>query len=271
MGIGTDMADSDVKKLDIEGDKYRAPALEKGLDILELLSKTHEPLNATQISEQLKRTKAELYRMLQVLESRGYLERPADAEVYVITRKLLQLATERQPLKDLLEFSAPLMRRFSEKTNQGVHIAVQSLDQLVVIARSEAVGMIGYTVRVGYRKPLPLTTSGKVLFAFQPPEVKEQWLVHIKTHLDDAALNQFLSDTRKIQQRGYEQAQSLFVRGVTDLAVPILDNGIAVATLTSPYIDQSPSPLSQAEATEELLKVAELISSGLKLGYIRSL
>jgi DNA-binding IclR family transcriptional regulator len=262
---------TDIERVDLEGDKYRAPALEKGLDILELLSKTHEPLNATQISDQLNRTKAELYRMLQVLESRGYLERSTDTETYVITRKLLQLATERQPLKDLLEFSAPLMRRFSEKTNQGVHIAVQSLEQLVVIARSEAVGMIGYTVRVGYRKPLALTTSGKVLFAFQPPEIKEQWLLNIKEYLDETALNQFLSDSRKIQQRGYEQSQSIFVRGVTDLAVPILDNGIAIAALTSPYIDQSPSPLSQAETTQELLKAAELISSALKLGYIRNL
>jgi DNA-binding IclR family transcriptional regulator len=260
----------DVEKNKMEGDKYRAPALEKGLDILELLSKTYEPLNATQISDQLQRTKAELYRMLQVLESRGYVERSAEAESYVITRKLLQLATERQPLKDLLEFSASLMRRYSEKTNQSVHIAVQSLDQLVVIARSEAVGMIGYTVRVGYRKPLALTTSGKVLFTFQPPEVKEQWLVQIKEYMDEVALNQFLSDSRKIQQRGYEHAQSLFVRGVTDLAVPILDNGVAIATLTSPYIG-SPQVLSQAEATQELLKAAELISSALKLGYIRNL
>lgn len=265
------MSNIEIEKQDVEGDKYRAPALEKGLDILELLSKTHEPLNATQISEQLKRTKAELYRMLQVLESRGYLERPDAAESYVITRKLLQLATERQPLKDLLEFSAPLMRRFSEKTNQGVHIAVQSQDQLVVIARSEAVGMIGYTVRVGYRKPLAQTTSGKVLYAFQSPEVKEQWLVHIKDYLDEAALNQFLSDTRKIQQRGYEQAQSIFVRGVTDLAVPILDNGIAIATLTSPYVDQSSCTLSQAEAAQELQKAADLISTALKHGYIRNL
>lgn len=262
---------TDIEKSGEEGDKYRAPALEKGLDILELLSRTHEPLNATQISDRLKRTKAELYRMLQVLESRGYLERPANADVYVITRKLLQLATERQPLKDLLEFSAPLMRRFSEKTNQGVHIAVQSLDQLVVIARSEAVGMIGYSVRVGYRKPLALTTSGKVLFAFQPPEVKEHWLQSIKEYLDEATLNQFLSDIRKIQQRGYDQAQSIFVRGVTDLAVPILDNGIAIAALTSPYIDQSPAQVSQVDAIQELLKAAELISSALKMGYIRSL
>lgn len=265
------MSFSEESKLELEGDKYRAPALEKGLDILELLSKTHEPLNAGQISEQLKRTKAELYRMLQVLESRGYLERPADADAYVVTRKLLQLATERQPLKDLLEFSAPLMRRFSEKANQGVHIAVESLDQLVVIARSEAVGMIGYSVRVGYRKPLALTTSGKVLFAFQSPDVQQQWLKHIKNYLDDAALAHFLNDAQMIRECGYGQAQSLFVRGVTDLAVPILDKGIAIAALTSPYIDQSPCPLSKEEATQELQKVAELISSALGLGYIRNL
>jgi hypothetical protein len=51
--------------------KYRAPALEKGLDIPELLARSSAPLSMTEISEGVGRSKGEIFRMLQVLEDRG--------------------------------------------------------------------------------------------------------------------------------------------------------------------------------------------------------
>jgi DNA-binding IclR family transcriptional regulator len=255
---------------DVEIDKYRAPALEKGLDIIELLSRTDEPLTATQISERLQRSKAELYRMLHVLQMRGYIECPLNEDEHVISRKMLMLATERQPLKDLLEFCSPLMRKFAEKNCQSVHISVQSADQIVVIANTETVGALGYSVRVGYRKPIPFTTSGKVLFAFQSPEVKESWLSMLKKIMVEDQLNKFLSDTRKIIQRGYEQSRSSYVHGITDLSVPIMDGKTAIAALTSPYIDQTLAVTSKEETIEELKRCASFISEALKLGYVKS-
>jgi DNA-binding IclR family transcriptional regulator len=254
---------------DIE--KYRAPALEKGLDIVELLSRTYEPLSVNQICEALQRSKPELYRMLQVLESRNYIERITGSEGYVITRKLLTLGTERQPLKDLLEFSAPLMRKLSERTGQGVHISVETGDQIVVIARSEAVGKVGYSVRVGYRKPLVQTASGRVLFAFQLPEIKESWMSQLRGGMTDQEVDKFLNETRKIFHRGFDQSRSTFVKGVTDLSVPIMENKSPIAALTIPYIEQSFAVMTEDEVLQQLLGVAELISSAIKLGYIKSL
>ena len=53
--------------------KYRAPALEKGLDVLELLASAKAPLTLSQISTRLDRSVSELFRMVQVLEARGYV------------------------------------------------------------------------------------------------------------------------------------------------------------------------------------------------------
>ena len=54
---------------------YAAPALEKGLDIIELLSASDHPLTARSIAEQLGRSKSEIFRMVYVLVERGYLLR----------------------------------------------------------------------------------------------------------------------------------------------------------------------------------------------------
>src|SRR5688500_4018563 len=53
--------------------RYRAPALEKGLDVLELLAAEKWPLNLSAISQRLSRSSGELFRMLQVLEFKGFI------------------------------------------------------------------------------------------------------------------------------------------------------------------------------------------------------
>ena len=47
--------------------KYRAPALDKGLDILELLARAQAPLTMTGIAAAIGYSKGEIFRMLQVL------------------------------------------------------------------------------------------------------------------------------------------------------------------------------------------------------------
>ena len=74
-----------------DGRRYKAPALEKGLDILELLATTSTPMTLTQIVNQLDRSHGELFRMVQVLEFRGYIEQEGPSEGYVLTDKLFSL------------------------------------------------------------------------------------------------------------------------------------------------------------------------------------
>ncbi|WP_262054467.1 helix-turn-helix domain-containing protein, partial [Burkholderia thailandensis] len=53
-----------------EVERYRAPALDKGLDILELLAEQKEGLTRTEITKELGRNASEIYRMLERLVAR---------------------------------------------------------------------------------------------------------------------------------------------------------------------------------------------------------
>ena len=68
--------------------RYRAPALEKGLDVLELLAAQTEPMTLTAIVNQLGRSHGELFRMVQVLEHRGYIEQEPGGEGYRLTDRV---------------------------------------------------------------------------------------------------------------------------------------------------------------------------------------
>ena len=69
---------------------YSAPALEKGLDILELLAHQSEGLTKSQLARLLQRSVSEIFRMLLCLEGRGYIAQVSE-ERYSLTLKLFQL------------------------------------------------------------------------------------------------------------------------------------------------------------------------------------
>jgi DNA-binding IclR family transcriptional regulator len=54
---------------------YQAPALAKGLDVLEFLSGQTEPYAVAELARALGRSRNEIYRMVIVLERSGYLWR----------------------------------------------------------------------------------------------------------------------------------------------------------------------------------------------------
>ena len=51
--------------------RYTTPALEKGLDILELFASTSDELSKREVARRLGRTVSEIFRMLVCLEERG--------------------------------------------------------------------------------------------------------------------------------------------------------------------------------------------------------
>ena len=73
--------------MDIAKDRYRAPALDKGLDMLELLAGVDGGLTQAEIAKQLGRSHNELYRMLDTLVRRGYVAR-IDGDRFALTLKL---------------------------------------------------------------------------------------------------------------------------------------------------------------------------------------
>jgi DNA-binding IclR family transcriptional regulator len=53
--------------------KYTAPALDKGLDILEVLANADQPMSLNALAKAMGRTVSEIFRMAVTLEQRGYL------------------------------------------------------------------------------------------------------------------------------------------------------------------------------------------------------
>ena len=241
------------------GTRYRAPALEKGLDVIELLAAEKSPLNLSAISHRLGRSSGELFRMLQVLEFKGFITTADNGSGYVLTNKLFALAMAQAPVRSLVETALPVMRRLVMDIGQSCHIAVASEDQIVVITRIERPGDLGFSVRIGYRREIASATSGLVLFAHQSDEVRRTWLKRCR--LKGEAADSFIERANVVRARGFHEAASHFVRGIVDLSAPILRGETAVAALTIPFVHSNPLQVEMPQAVEFVRAAAKQISS----------
>ncbi|WP_049722952.1 IclR family transcriptional regulator [Gilvimarinus polysaccharolyticus] len=240
--------------------KYKAPALEKGLDILELLAASGEPLTTSQMATQLGRSVSELFRMVLALEYRGYIVAAEDGrDGYTLSNKLFTLGIARAPTKTLLQVALPEMSDLARQIGQSCHLAVVSGDQVVVIGRIENPGDLGFSVRVGYRRPLLQATSGRSLFGFQSPETRALMLAHLND-ADPTCVAEFVKQADETVARGYVSNASDFVDGVTDLSAPILGARGALAAITVPYVKSNPQVCSLEQALEYLQATAKKIS-----------
>ena len=250
-------------KVQENNSRYRAPALEKGLDILELLAVQTEPMTLTAIVKELGRSHGELFRMVQVLEHRGYIEQENGGEGYRLTDRLFSLGMQQPRTRTLLEIALPVMRQLAEAVGQSCHLAMHSMGDIVVVARIESAELQGFSVRIGYRRPLPKTASGAVLYAFQPDDVRRRWEALFNPPLDGDELDAFRAQANSIRESKSTLTPSKFVVGVTDISAPVMRGGLAAAALTVPYLKKLQPSASPNEAAELVRKAADQISARL--------
>jgi len=215
--------------------RYQAPALKKGLEILELLSAANDPLSMSDISIALGRSVSEIFRMLQVLEEHRYIVRSDDG--YRLTNRLFALGMGQPPVRNLVTIASPVMHDVARETGQSCHMAVVSGAEMVVIFGVEAPSLSGFAVRVGYRRPLHRSASGRVLLAFQKPEIREEMIEEIAltgVDIDRAAL---ATELDGIVANGGGATPSPVLTAIIDLSVPILAMEGARAALTVPFVD----------------------------------
>src|SRR5437667_9587009 len=101
--------------------RYPTPALEKGLDILELFASEPSGLTKSEVARRLGRTVSEVFRMLLCLEQRGYISRSRDNERFRLTLRLFKLVQEHPPTRCLINEALPIMQQVAHELNQSCH------------------------------------------------------------------------------------------------------------------------------------------------------
>ena len=240
-----------------DSERYRAPALDKGLDIIELLASTDGGLTQVEIAKAIGKSPNEFYRMLDRLVRRGYVHRQ-DGDRFFLTLKLFGLAHFHAPLRRLVSFATPIMRAFSNKAGQACHLAVYDRGTVVVIAQQDSSTYWALSIRVGAQMSLFNTGSGHILLAFQT-EAQRQIMIaeQLRGGGETSLPAGLLERLEQIRANGFESMNSLQTAGIRNISAPVLTlDGTALAAITCPYITPLSSDAPSAEDCVGLIRDA---------------
>lgn len=245
--------------------KYAVPALEKGLDIVELLADQAVPMTQSQLARALQRQPSEVFRILTCLEGRGWLRRDPASGGYSLTLKLFELSRTHSPHEELLKAAQPPMRALAEELRESCHLSVLHRDRILVLAQEESPQPFRLSVEVGSLHDPARTTSGRVLLANMAPAERDA----ILARLPAAERKALLARLDEVAARGFERAQGERFVGGLDLGVLVGRPGSAVkaaltiATLRGPEGPDLDAMLPRLAACAEAIgQAAGLIAKG---------
>ncbi|WP_333570929.1 IclR family transcriptional regulator [Sphingomonas sp.] len=238
---------------------YAAPALEKAIDVIELLGTEPQGLTISEIAQRLGRSISELFRIIVVLDRRGWLHKDSVSDRYRVTYRVLEIAHRATPAQELTHVATPLMHSLAAATVQSCHLVVVNGTRGLIVARQESPGQTGFAVRLGTEIDLLTSCSGHVLLAAMDEERRAA--------LYPKGLPKGLAERlHAVRAKGYESIPSARMAGVSDMSCPIFGfDGHVVAALTIPFlaaIDDAPH-VSHDEALALLRETATAISSAL--------
>lgn len=204
-----------------------APALDRGLAILEALDSKPDGVNLSEISRLIGSPKNSTARLIHTLVARGYLEREDVSMRFRLTGKLFRLGHPRPGRASLVGCALEAMRDLRDSVGETVQLGIPIGEEGVVIEQVESTQAVRICVEIGLRFPLHNNAPGKVLLAFQPSAVRERTVERLSleryTFRTITTKGELLEECRRVNAQGYGTDWGEADEGIHCVAAPIFE------------------------------------------------
>lgn len=201
-------------------------ALLKGLRTLETVNEIG-PVGLGAIQKATGLPKATTLRMLETLNSEGYVDYDPDKKTYSVAVRVLALSNKFSSEQFLLRSAAPIMKDLRSRLGWPSDLAIFQHDKMVIVDTNRQPGTLSTNRSVGSRIPILASATGRAYISFCPKHEKETLLERLRGSDDkyEAVVNDPDSVTRIIEetrQRGYAISDREFLPINRSAAVPII-------------------------------------------------
>lgn len=233
-------------------------AVARALDVLEAFPNEFTRLGLTEIAARVELPAASLFRILQTLGVRGYLEQAADG-TYRLAPKLLHGKIREQADK-LRQTARPHLQALAMRFNETASLAYLFEDRIQVVDTIETLHAMRLTNRPGRVLPPHCSSMGKSITACQKPEkidriLEVYGLVRRTAHTitDRATL---FAEYDRIRDQGYAFDREEATEGGFCVGAPIRnDSGPVVAAISLSI------PLIRFNAEQESATVSAVLET----------
>ncbi|MBU9635662.1 IclR family transcriptional regulator [Burkholderia multivorans] len=222
---------------------YVVPGLERGLRILAEFSPREPVLGAPELSKRLGIPRTTVFRLLQTLESLGFLERADKDRNYKLGIAVLRLGFEYLSSLELTDLGLPVIESLRDATGFTTHIVIRDGRDVVFVAKaqSEAPVFSSIRVNVGTRLPAHATTHGHVLMGDLSLDALRalypEGTLPRMTNATPDTVDALYTMIREDALRGYGISNSSFERGISVVTAPVRNDTqkiVACITVTVP-------------------------------------
>ena len=246
------------------GQEIPAPALDRGLAILEILDLNAEGMTLTEVSQAIASPKNSTARLLQTLITRDYVAKEEMSGHFRLTGKLLRLGQPRFADVSLVECALAPMRALRDTVGETVQLGIPIGDEGVIIEQIESTRAVRICVEIGLRFHLHNNAPGKVLLAFQHPKSRETTIRRLKLQrFTDRTItdrNQLREECEAIVSDGYGTDWGEADEGIHCVAAPVRDrqNQLVATIWASGIAGRMPKAAFPAVAGEVVKAAAEI-------------
>ena len=229
-------------------DKYIVPALERGLKLLGEFSRENRSLSPPELARRLGLPRTTVFRLLNTLESLGFIERPSGGSDYRLGMAVLRLGFEYLGSLELTELGQPIIERLCNDVHYPCNIVVRDGRSIVYVAKVTPPTPLTSSVRVGTRLPAHATVLGRVL-------LEDLSLAELRALYPEGQLEAHTANTPKTvldlfnlvqsdRTRAVVVGEGFYEASISTIAAPVRDHSTRIvaalgATIPSAHVDET--------------------------------
>ena len=213
----------------VREDYVRVRQAENVLDLLEVFARQKAPLTLSAISRALAMPKSSTFNLIDTLLARGVLYETHPRGGYYPTRRLFDLARDVMEGDSFLHLIHGELESLAASTGESVLVAArdpQNQNEIVYIDAVESTAPIRYFAKVGDKRPIYTTSSGKAILTSYSAEERLRILAsltyvrHQKSTIANAEEMAVVLETAV--SRGWCEDHAEYTPDVMGIAVPVL-------------------------------------------------
>ncbi|WID99738.1 IclR family transcriptional regulator (plasmid) [Bosea vestrisii] len=215
-------------------------SLERGLNILKLLSQSPEQMGIREVARRCELSAAIIQRLMNTLEEWGYVSQDEVTKRYKLGHAVLSLAHNLARQEPLLEASLAELRQLAREHHLNGFLGIRRDNRGVYLMAVQSDGPLVVRATPGDTFHLHTTALGKILLAaVDDPELRallgagqlEAVTSHTMTNPD-----RLIAQIRKVRVAGHASSIEENLPGISSIAAPIHDAaGAVIAGISVAY------------------------------------
>ncbi len=225
-------------------------ALDRALNVMSLLASDGQ-MGLSELARRLSIPKAAAFRILQTLQARGCVHFDPSTQTYGLGITLLHLADKVRSQESISEISYPYLVELANRSGETSSVGVLKTGCVLILKAARPEGRVILNADLGPTSPIHSSALGKVLLAYSPPDVLEQFFR--TTRLERYTPNTITTQTEleadlvRTRQRGWALDEEETEECLVCIAAPVFSaHSLAAAVSIS-------GPATRVRARQEQL------------------